>query len=164
MTGSRRLARPVRLSLKSHRGDDIDGAWWPHTASVAAELPELIENLQHPLGEIIDISINWSATEGPLDFNTLIIGTRATVGAPRRPPRLMVVAGRSASATLLVVPHMTSPDLGLLVMRRAAAKPVTTMPQDAKLLETVEQVLRAAHAESARWAVTATEPVAVQPD
>jgi hypothetical protein len=39
MTGSRRLARPVRLALATRLGRDIDGAWWPHTGSVAQELP-----------------------------------------------------------------------------------------------------------------------------
>jgi hypothetical protein len=130
---------------------------------VASELPELIEHLQRPLGEIIDISINWTATEGPLDFNTLITGLRAADAAPRRPPRLMVVAGRTACARLLVVPHMTSSDLGLLVMRRAAARPASAVPQDAKLLQLADQVLLAAQAESGRRSAMA-EVGAPQPD
>ena len=61
------MARPVRLVLASQLGSDIDGAWWPHTASVASELPELIGVLHASLGEIVDIGINWSPTEGPVD-------------------------------------------------------------------------------------------------
>ena len=56
------LASPVRLTLTSHIGDDVDGAWWPHTACVARELPELIEALHEPVGEIIDISVMASRT------------------------------------------------------------------------------------------------------
>ena len=52
-------------------GGDIDGAWWPHSASVAGELPELIGALHRPLGEIIDIRINWSATEAAPDLNSM---------------------------------------------------------------------------------------------
>ena len=53
---------PVRLTLCPVRwAPDIDGAWWPHTGSVARELPELIESLHPALGEVVDININWSA-------------------------------------------------------------------------------------------------------
>jgi hypothetical protein len=96
------MARPVRLLLATQLGGDIDGAWWPHTSSVAQELSELVGGLHEPLGEIIDIRINWAMTEGPMDVSSLIGGC----------------------AKLLVVPHITSPALGLLVMRCAAAKPV----------------------------------------
>jgi len=44
--GARRCARPVRITLARVLGGDIDGAWWPHSASVAGELPELIGALQ----------------------------------------------------------------------------------------------------------------------
>jgi Family of unknown function (DUF5994) len=82
MTGTRRLARPVRLALAERLGADIDGAWWPHTASVAHELPGLIEALHGPLGEIVDISINWSATEGPLElYESLPLLSRCAVGS-----------------------------------------------------------------------------------
>ena len=56
LTGTRRSARPVRLALAQQLGAEIDGAWWPYTASVAGELPGLIEALRPPLGEIVDIS------------------------------------------------------------------------------------------------------------
>ena len=34
--GARRCARPVRITLARVLGRDIDGAWWPHSGSVAA--------------------------------------------------------------------------------------------------------------------------------
>jgi hypothetical protein len=48
MKGPRRSARPARIALATLLGGDIDGAWWPHTASVAGELLELIEALHRP--------------------------------------------------------------------------------------------------------------------
>jgi Family of unknown function (DUF5994) len=48
MRGPRRSARPARIALATLLGGDIDGAWWPHTASVAGELPELVEALHRP--------------------------------------------------------------------------------------------------------------------
>ena len=58
---SRRMASPVRVSLSVNRGGDIDGAWWPRSAAMARELPDLVEALRPTLGDIVDISINWSA-------------------------------------------------------------------------------------------------------
>jgi hypothetical protein len=46
--GARRLVRPVRIALAFELGGDLDGAWWPHTASIARELPGLIGALHRP--------------------------------------------------------------------------------------------------------------------
>ena len=151
LNGARRLARPVRLALAKQFGADIDGAWWPHTSSVANELPELVEVLHRPLGEIVDIRINWSAAEGQLDLNTIVTGARLAIGTKVRRPRLMAVAGRGACVKLLVVPCMTSQDLGGLVMRCAAAKTVDDSLRHTPLFETAECALRVAQIESARW-------------
>jgi hypothetical protein len=151
LTGARRLARPVRLVLADQLGSDIDGAWWPHTGSVAAELPELIEVLQKPLGEIIDIQVNWAATEGALDFNSIINTARLKETKPRRCHRLMVVAGRCGLAKLLVVPHMTTPALGAVVMRCASGRPAAESERDAQWADAAENVMRDAQAQSALW-------------
>jgi hypothetical protein len=37
LTGSRRLARPVRLALAQQLGGDIDCAWWPHAGVGSAK-------------------------------------------------------------------------------------------------------------------------------
>ena len=168
MTGTRRLARPVRLVLAEQLGSDIDGAWWPHTGSVAGELPELIEVLHRPLGEIVDIRVNWAATEGALDFNSILSCARSKDVKPRRRHRLMVVTGRSARAKLLVVPHMTTPALGVMVMRCAAGRPVSDSDRDSQWSETAAGVIRDAHAESALWTsrcpdMAATESAGTQP-
>ena len=48
MRGPRRSARRARIALATLLGGDIDGTWWPHTASVAGELPELVDTLHRP--------------------------------------------------------------------------------------------------------------------
>ena len=151
LTGTRRLASPVRLALAQQLGGDIDGAWWPHTGSVARELPELIEVLHRPLGEIVDIGINWSATEAAVDLSSIVTGARWKRGEQRRRYRLMVVAGRHACAKLLVVPHMTSQALGSMVMRCAAARPISDSERVTELFETAARAVRAAQEESALW-------------
>lgn len=151
LTGARRLASPVRIALAGNLGADIDGAWWPHTASVAGELPELVGALHPSLGEVVDIRINWSAAEGQLDLNTIVTGNRWTQGAKSSRPRLMVVAGRHECAKLLVIPCKTSTALGALVMRCAAGMPVTETVRRTPLFETADCVLRVAQTESAKW-------------
>jgi hypothetical protein len=152
LTGARRLARPVRLALAQQLvGADIDGAWWPHTGSVAGELPELIEILQRPLGEIVDIGVNWADTEAAADLSSLVTNPRWQRGEQRRHYRLMVVAGRRACAKLLVVPHMTSQALGNMVMRCAAARRISNSERATELFETADRVVRAAQDESALW-------------
>jgi hypothetical protein len=153
LTGTRRSARPVRLALAQQLGAEIDGAWWPYTASVASELPGLIEALHPPLGEIVDICINWSATEAPLELYEVASSARPKPGGQRRRrQRLMVIGGRRGCATLLVVPHMTSQALGVMVMRCAAARPVSGSERGTQMFEIADCVMRGAEIESAAWA------------
>jgi len=151
MNGTRRVARPVRLALARQLGADIDGAWWPYTASVADELPQLIGALHKSLGEIVDICINWTATQGPRELYETVSGSRSMrEGHPGR-QRLMVVEGRLGRANLLVVPHMTSQALGTMVMRCAAARYFSGTERDTDLFEIADCVTRAAQLESASW-------------
>ena len=150
LTGTRRLARPVRLVLGQHNSG-LDGAWWPYTGSVAGELPELIETLHRPLGEIIDIRVNWSATQGAPDLDSILSGGGSKNVMPRRRHRLMVVVGRSGTVNLLVVPHMTTPALGAMVMRCAAGKLVSGRDQDSQWCEAAQTVIRDARAQSSQW-------------
>lgn len=151
LSGTRRVARPVRLLLARQLGADIDGAWWPHSASVASELPELIGVLHAPLGEIVDIGINWSPTEGPVDLESIVTGARVIDRPGPRRPRLMMVEGRTACAKLLVVPYMTSQNLGATVMRCAAGMPACLEERDSKLWDMARSVMTVAKAESATW-------------
>lgn len=151
LTTTRRLASPVRLTLARHLGADIDGAWWPHTASVANELPELVGVLHRSVGEVVDIRVNWSAAQGQLDLDSIVTGARGPTGMKLSRPRLMLVAGRDACVKLLVVPCKTSPSLGALVMRCAAAMPVEETERRTPAYETADRVLRVAQLESVRW-------------
>jgi hypothetical protein len=163
LTGTRRSARPVRLALAGKLGADIDGAWWPYTSSVADELPQLIGALHEPLGEIVDICINWSATQGPRQLYETTSGARSMRdGHPGR-QRLMVIEGRDALANLLVVPHMTSQALGIIVMRCAAARSFSNAERDTELFAIADCVMRAAQLESASWTRRRRDSVADAP-
>jgi hypothetical protein len=151
LTGARRYARPVRMALATPLGGDIDGAWWPYTGAMAAELPGLVESLHRPLGEIVDISLNWSSADAAPDFNAMIHGAMSLPNWRPTPHRLMLIAGARARVKLLLVPSMTSSDLGLMVLRRAAHLSITRDQSKTKLFEIADLVVRTAEVESATW-------------
>jgi len=141
---SRRLASPVRLALATELGSPLDGAWWPHTSSIASELPELVGALSGRLGEIVDISVNWSSLESSPDLDAL---NRHRIGDAIRVvgrQRLMLVAGSKACANLLVVPCRTSAALATMVLRQAADLPVARIERDTQEFRTSEDIVRAA--------------------
>lgn len=150
MSGSRRLASPVRVTLNRYLGGDIDGAWWPRTSALARELPELIEALHPVLGEIINININWSSSSGTAVLKTLTSGAMSMHGWNDRQHRLMIVSGRTACARLMVVPSSTSVGLGRLVMRRAASMSPGEA-HDNSLSDIANAVVRTAKLECSAW-------------
>ena len=152
LTGRRRLASPVRITLNSALGGDIDGAWWPHSFELARELPELIEALHPVLGEIIDIKLNWLAARNNPMPKPLSSHSMSMHGWNDRQHRLMLVAGRTGTARLLVVPSSTSATLGWMVMRRAAEMSLAGGEDDGQLVETANAVMRTVRGEGSAWA------------
>jgi hypothetical protein len=144
----RRLASPVRLALALELGTSLDGAWWPRTASIARELPELIDALFTRLGEIIAINVNWSSLEGSPVLDGLNRAKTADSGRIIGHQRLMMVTGSLASANLLVVPCRTPSALAVMVLRQAATLPIYPVESGTQEFRVGEDVVRAARAES----------------
>ena len=146
----RRLSSPVRFSLASERGDGLDGAWWPHSPSIARELPDLIEALRDPLGQVIDIGLNWSPLEGVPDLDLLNRrGVAATPGRETRRFRIMTVTCSDAQANLLVVPSRTSTALAIMLLRQAADLPIMYAHQHTAAFETACAIVRSARGQDA---------------
>ena len=144
----RRSASPVRLTLASELGDDLDGAWWPYTPSIARELPDLINALRKPLGQVIGIDVNWSALAGTPDLDSLHRrGGAARVGRESRHHRVMAITGDRGRVNLLVVPSRTTTSLAVLVMRRAADLAIMSEHRDTDAFRTADAIVRAARAE-----------------
>jgi hypothetical protein len=148
----RRLASPTRVTLASVLGDDgLDGAWWPHTSSVARELPELLDALSDRLGQIVEVGVNWSAFDGVLDLDSLTRrGIDALPGWKARPQRVMTVTGSLAQANLLVVPCRTSTALAVMVMRQAAGLGILPSHQNTAAYRAAYDIVDAARAECAQ--------------
>jgi hypothetical protein len=137
---SRRTASPVRLTLGSALGRRVDGAWWPHSNQLARELPELVGVLHGRLGEVVDISVNWSLSESLPDLNSR--------HWQNKHQHLMAVKGRNASANLLIIPSLTPGTLAGLLLRIAAGLPLTAAHQDTPLFRTAAEIIDAARGPS----------------
>jgi Family of unknown function (DUF5994) len=148
----RRLASPVRVTLAFELGGDLDGAWWPHTASVANELPELTDALFVRLGRIIDINVNWSSLAGSPDLDSVNRPRVADPGRAISHHRLMTITGMKAPAKLMVIPSRTSSALAVMVLRRAADLPFNHAERNSEAFLTADLIVRAARAENARCA------------
>ena len=148
---SRRTAGPVRVALADVLSGDIDGAWWPRTAAMARELPDLIETLHPTLGDVLGIDINWTVNSPTPHLSTISpeIAAKMSQNGPRH--RLMFIAGRSAVISLLVVPSMTAAPLAMMILRRAAERRIPESEKACKEFQTADRVMRAAQAECAVW-------------
>lgn len=135
-----RPASPVRVTLASRLGHDIDGAWWPRTGRISRELPQLVSVLVVRLGEIVDINVNWSALQSQPDLNL-----HCWRGIHQH---VMTVSGRDARANLLIVPHRTATALAVLVLRRAAGLPIYPAHRDSRAFQTADSIVRLARGES----------------
>lgn len=140
---------PVRLTLASRLGDEIDGGWWPRTPHLAQELPELIALLTSRLGGIIDINVNWSSVQGPPKLDSY--------GWEAKRQHVMTIRGSNGSAALLIVPCQTGTALAVLVLRRAAGLPIDSIHLDTPAYRTADSIVRAARTQSACAAACSRE-------
>ena len=135
-----RLASPVRVTLATGLGHDIDGAWWPRTGRISRELPQLVSVLVARLGPIVDINVNWSVLQSQPDLNL-----HCWRGIHQH---VMAVTGRDAKANLLIVPHRTATALAVLVLRQAAGLPIYAAHRDSRAFQTADSIVRLARGET----------------
>ncbi len=127
---------PLRLRLrpKALTTGYVDGAWWPRSRNLAAELPALLAVLAVRLGEIPRVSYNlteWDTVPRQL----AVEGIRVRLnGFWSRPAHTVdVIAADRHRLTLLLVPPDTDPSNAHQTMMRAALRENT---------DTVEDLLR----------------------
>ncbi|MFG2772404.1 DUF5994 family protein [Streptomyces sp. NPDC048350] len=118
-----RAVRPgtalLRLQTTGSREGVLDGAWWPRSRTVGAELPALIEALTAHLGPLTRVGLDTAAWEE--------VPTRVVVGDhvvhldsfPVGDDTVLITRGDSDHFALLVVPPDTTPDAARDAMARA---------------------------------------------
>lgn len=144
--GIRRRTDPIRLSVASELGREIDGAWWPRADRITNELPELVGVLTPLLGDIDSINVNWPPLQRPPDFNAR--------GWEHKRQHIMTLTGRQARANLLVVPYGTYSALAVMVLRCAAHLPVDAADRDRPAFLTAGSIVRAAEQQALLLAQT----------
>jgi hypothetical protein len=94
------VPRGLRLELDTAGAGDVDGAWWPHSRDLVAELTDLLLVLRSGLGPIRRVIYHldeWSSAPRELDS----AGRRVELdGYRHRPARTLDVIGREIGATL----------------------------------------------------------------
>lgn len=152
----RHSSSPVRFTLGSNRASGLDGAWWPYSVSIARELSGLTAALQDPLGDVIDIGVNWSPLQGVPDLDLFHRRGLPTMPGPATAPlRVITITGNRARANLLVVPCGTSIGLAVMLLRQAADLPVMYAHQHTPAHEAAGVIVRAARAQVAPLAADA---------
>jgi Family of unknown function (DUF5994) len=112
----------LRLKPKAPRSGYVDGAWWPHSNDLAAELPDLLTVLSVRLGKIDRVMYNvdeWTETSAKLTS-----GGRAVRldGYHRQLANTVEVIGLNRNRiALLVVSANTKPDDAHTTLMAAAA-------------------------------------------
>jgi hypothetical protein len=126
MDAGRRHVPPVntprlRLKPKAPQSGYVDGAWWPQSADLMAELPDLLSVLSVRLGRIDRVVYNVNEwTKAPAKFAT---GGRMVRldGYRRQPVNTIEVLGLNRNkVVLLVVSPDASPDQAHAILMAAA--------------------------------------------
>ena len=112
----------LRLKPKAPQSGYVDGAWWPHSDDLAAELPDLLAVLSVRLGRIDRVLYNlneWAKPSAKLATG----GRRVRLDGYRRQPinTLEVLGLNRNKIALLVVPPNTDPNEAHATLMAAAA-------------------------------------------
>ncbi|MFE2988012.1 DUF5994 family protein [Streptomyces sp. NPDC059262] len=117
--GANPATAPLRLETTQSREALLDGAWWPRSRNIVAELPALITELTSRLGPITRVGLDSAAWE---ELPTrLIIDDRVVhldaheVGDGTA----LLTRGDGDYFVLLVVPPESEPEAARAVMARA---------------------------------------------
>lgn len=111
----------LRLKSKAAQGGYVDGAWWPHSDDLAAELPDLLTVLSvrlGPIGRVVYRFDEWATAPTKLRIGERTIRLD---GYRIQPAHTVEVLGLNRQRIVLVVvsPH-ADPDQAHAVMMTAA--------------------------------------------
>jgi hypothetical protein len=101
----------LKLKPKAPATGYVDGAWWPRSRDLSAELPTLLAVLAIRLGAVERVSYNlatWDAAPRRLDVN----GRQLRLGGfhAQHAHTVDVIGANGARLTLLVLPPGADPD------------------------------------------------------
>ncbi|MFI1094195.1 DUF5994 family protein [Streptomyces sp. NPDC020917] len=119
----------LRLSLApaGSAPSRIDGAWWPYSRDLAAELPALVDELDLTWDRITHITVNptyWPVIPHKVQGNGHVVRV-GWFKEEQDPHQLMLLSYRAGRWDLLVIPPETPPATAAWLMT-VAADPLRT--------------------------------------
>jgi len=111
-----------RLSLKpaAPTTGNVDGAWWPRSRDLAAELPALLAAVADRLGRIDRVT--YHLADWPAAHRRIVVGdhvVRLEGFRSQEPGSLTVIGWDRHRLTVRVIPPETGPDAAQRVLTRA---------------------------------------------
>lgn len=108
----------LRLETTHAREGILDGAWWPRSRDIGAELPSLITALTEHLGPVTRVGLDASAWD-ELPTRLVIDGRVVHIDSyPVGDDTVLITRGDRDHFSLLVVPPDTMPDAARAAMAR----------------------------------------------
>lgn len=112
----------LRLKPQGPLTGRVDGAWWPHSGDLAAEVPDLLAVLSVRLGPISYVLYKiteWVKIKSKVPIDGTLVRFD---GYHRQPDNTIEIQGSGGrNIVLLVVPAPTDPDRAHAIMMAAAA-------------------------------------------
>jgi hypothetical protein len=125
----------VRLETTHERKGVLDGAWWPRSRDITAELPALIAALTEHLGPVTRVGLDAQAWE-PLPTRLVVDDRVVHIDSfPVGDATVLVTRGDQDHFSLLVVPPHTAPEAARAAMAEAVRADSTT-PAEQILIDT----------------------------
>jgi hypothetical protein len=109
----------LRLETTASREGVLDGAWWPRSRNVGAELPALLSALVGHLGPVTRVGLDTAAREG-LPTRVVVDDRVVHVDAfAVGDDTVLITRGDRDVFSLLVVPPDAAPDAARAAVARA---------------------------------------------
>ncbi|WP_369252450.1 DUF5994 family protein [Streptomyces sp. R41] len=109
----------LRLETRHDRQGILDGAWWPRSRDVGAELPGLIAALTEHLGPVTRVGLDSSSWE-EMPTRLIIDGRVVHIDSfPVGDDTVLITRGDQDHFSLLVVPPHATPDAARAAMAKA---------------------------------------------
>ncbi len=118
----------LRLKPKAPQNGYVDGGWWPHSADLTAELPDLLAVLSvrlGPIGRVIYNVNEWATPPAKLETGGRTVRLN---GYRRQPINTVEVLGLNRNKIILLVisPHTDSDQAHAIMMSAAGPSNVST--------------------------------------
>ncbi|MDQ0992104.1 DUF5994 family protein [Streptomyces sp. V3I7] len=109
----------LRLETTESREGVLDGAWWPRSRDIGAELPALLSALTEHLGPVTRVGLDTAAWEG---LPTRIVVDDRVVHIDSFPvgdDTILITRGDRDLFSLLVIPPQATPEVACAAMAQA---------------------------------------------